>query len=179
MYLQSFVGPWPLLQFRNLFYAEGRTPWTSDHPVSRPLHTHRTTQTQNKCTQTPMPWVGFEPMILAFEWAKTVHASDRAATVIGNVQTSKPKSFTWDFVFSVSVNIMVIIDAEVPPKFWYQFTKIYGVKSQNIVVWKLIPVCILWRVWVLDHFWQPNVACCATEDAVQIGKWVYYNLHQS
>jgi hypothetical protein len=31
-----------------------------------------------------MPRVGFEPMIPAFERAKTVHALDRAATVIGN-----------------------------------------------------------------------------------------------
>jgi hypothetical protein len=29
-----------------------------------------------------MPYVGFEPMILEFEWAKAVHALDRAATVI-------------------------------------------------------------------------------------------------
>jgi hypothetical protein len=32
-----------------------------------------------------MPRVGFEPMIPAFERAKTVYALDRAATVIGNV----------------------------------------------------------------------------------------------
>jgi hypothetical protein len=31
-----------------------------------------------------MPSVGLEPMIPAFETAKTVHALDRAATVIGN-----------------------------------------------------------------------------------------------
>jgi hypothetical protein len=30
-----------------------------------------------------MPRVGFEPMIPVFERAKTVHALDRAATVIG------------------------------------------------------------------------------------------------
>jgi hypothetical protein len=30
-----------------------------------------------------MPWVEFEPMIPAFERAKTVHALDRAATVRG------------------------------------------------------------------------------------------------
>jgi hypothetical protein len=30
-----------------------------------------------------MPWVGFEPMIAAFERAKTVHVSDRAPTMIG------------------------------------------------------------------------------------------------
>jgi hypothetical protein len=29
-----------------------------------------------------MPWVGFEPKFPAFERAKTVHALDRAATVI-------------------------------------------------------------------------------------------------
>jgi hypothetical protein len=50
MALQPFVWPWPLLQFRDLFYTDGRHPWTSDQPVARPLPTHRTTQTQNKCT---------------------------------------------------------------------------------------------------------------------------------
>jgi hypothetical protein len=32
-----------------------------------------------------MPGMGFEPTIPAFEIAKTVHASDRAATVIASV----------------------------------------------------------------------------------------------
>jgi hypothetical protein len=42
MALQPFVGPWPLLQFHNLFfYTVGRTPWTSDQSVARPLPTHR------------------------------------------------------------------------------------------------------------------------------------------
>jgi hypothetical protein len=50
MALKLYVGPWPLLQFRNLFYTVGRTSWTSDQPVSRPLPTYRTTQTQNKRT---------------------------------------------------------------------------------------------------------------------------------
>jgi hypothetical protein len=83
MALQPFVGPWPLLQFCNIFYTDGRTPRTSDQPVARPLPTYRTTQTQNKCTHTSTPWVGFEPMIPAFELAKTIHVLDRAATVIG------------------------------------------------------------------------------------------------
>jgi hypothetical protein len=30
---------------------------------------HRTTQTENKCRQASMPWVGCKPMIPAFEWA--------------------------------------------------------------------------------------------------------------
>jgi hypothetical protein len=42
MALQPYVGPWHLLQFRNLFYTVGRTPWTSDQPVARPgQHKHR------------------------------------------------------------------------------------------------------------------------------------------
>jgi hypothetical protein len=52
-------------------------------PSQGPLPPHRTTETQNKGTQTSMPWVGLEPTIRAFERAKTVHASHRAATAIG------------------------------------------------------------------------------------------------
>jgi Txe/YoeB family toxin of Txe-Axe toxin-antitoxin module len=40
MALQPLVGPSPLLQFRNLFYTDGRTPWTGDQPVERPLPKH-------------------------------------------------------------------------------------------------------------------------------------------
>jgi hypothetical protein len=49
----------------------GRTPWMGDQPVERPLLTHRTTQTQNKCRQTSMPRVEFEPTIPVFEWNTT------------------------------------------------------------------------------------------------------------
>jgi hypothetical protein len=48
-----FVGPWPLLQFPNLFYTDERTPWTSDQPVARPLPTHRTTQTKKRTHKHP------------------------------------------------------------------------------------------------------------------------------
>jgi hypothetical protein len=51
MVLQSFVGSCPILQFRNLFYTVGRTLWTSDQLVARPLPTYRSTQTQNKRKQ--------------------------------------------------------------------------------------------------------------------------------
>jgi hypothetical protein len=68
-----------------ILYTVGRTPWTGDQPVARPLLTHRTTQTQNKSTHTFMPWVEFEPTIPVFERAKTVHALERAATVIRNL----------------------------------------------------------------------------------------------
>jgi hypothetical protein len=68
--------------FLNL-HTVGRTHLTRDQPVARSLHTHRTTQTQNKRTYLSMPRVGFESTIPAFERAKTVHALDRAATLIG------------------------------------------------------------------------------------------------
>jgi hypothetical protein len=54
-----------------------------DQTVAKPLPAHRTAQIQNKGTQTTMPQVSFEPTIPVFERAKTVHALDRAATVIG------------------------------------------------------------------------------------------------
>jgi hypothetical protein len=62
-----------------ILYTIRRTPSTGDQPVTRPLPTHRTTQTQNKRTQISMPWVGFEPTTPAFERAKI----DRAASVVG------------------------------------------------------------------------------------------------
>jgi hypothetical protein len=71
------------LQFLNP-KTVGRTPWTGDQPVAGPLPTHGTTQTQNKRRQTCMPGEGFEPTIPAFEWTKTVHALDRAATETGS-----------------------------------------------------------------------------------------------
>jgi hypothetical protein len=53
-------------------FTDGRIPWTSDLLVARPLHKHRTTQTQNKHKyETSMPFVGFEPTIPASEQAKT------------------------------------------------------------------------------------------------------------
>jgi hypothetical protein len=82
MALQPFVVPWPLLQFLNPIHSRS-TPWTGNQPVARPLPTHRTTRTQNKRTQTSMPRKGFEPTTPVLERAKTVHALDRAATVIG------------------------------------------------------------------------------------------------
>jgi hypothetical protein len=66
------------------FIYSRKIPWTGDQTVARPLPRRRTTQTQNKRRQTCMPRVGFELTIPAFERAKTVNASDRAATLIGS-----------------------------------------------------------------------------------------------
>jgi hypothetical protein len=57
-----------------------------DQPISRPIPVHRAALTQNKRTQTLMPRVGFESTTPVFERAKTVHALDRAATVIGSLR---------------------------------------------------------------------------------------------
>jgi hypothetical protein len=51
-----------------------------------------------------MPWVEFEPMIPVFERAKTVHALDRAATVIGElhvVTATNIQVFTIAFKLSI------------------------------------------------------------------------------
>jgi hypothetical protein len=80
--LQPFVGPRPLFSFL-ILYTAGRAPWTGHQPVAKPLPIHRTTQTHNKPTETSMPRVGFEATTPVFERAKTVHALDCSATVIG------------------------------------------------------------------------------------------------
>jgi hypothetical protein len=79
-------SPLDLGRFFNflILYIVGRTPWTGDQPVARPLPTHRTTQTQNKGIQTSMPVVGTEHIIPVLEWAKTVHALDHTVPVIGD-----------------------------------------------------------------------------------------------
>jgi hypothetical protein len=46
-----------------------------------------------------MSWVGFEPMIPAFERAKTVHALDRAAAVIGSESPSHSPSPSYMIVW--------------------------------------------------------------------------------
>jgi hypothetical protein len=83
MVLQPFVGPWPLFQFLDLFkQSVGLFQWGISQPQGLYLHTGQH-KTQNKSTQTSMPGMGLEPTIPVFEQAKTVHALDRATTVIG------------------------------------------------------------------------------------------------
>jgi hypothetical protein len=68
-----------------ILYTVGRNPWTGDQPFARQLLTHRITQTKNKRTQISMLRVGLEPSISVFEWANTVHALVRMATVTGKL----------------------------------------------------------------------------------------------
>jgi hypothetical protein len=39
--------------FHSDHFIDGRTPWTSDQPVAKPIPKHRTTQTQNKHIHIP------------------------------------------------------------------------------------------------------------------------------
>jgi hypothetical protein len=94
-----------LFCFCNHFYTDGSIPWKSDQPVARPLPTHKTTQTQNKRTQTSMSWMGFEPTIRTFERAKTVHALDRAATVIGATMLILSK-IIYIFFYDIITNLL-------------------------------------------------------------------------
>jgi hypothetical protein len=69
-----------------IFHTVCRTPWIGDQPISRQLPVHMTAQTS-------MPQGGFEPTIPVFERAKTVHALDHAATVIGRILHHTEKQF--------------------------------------------------------------------------------------
>jgi hypothetical protein len=91
-----------------ILYSVGRTPWMGDQPVARSLPTHRTTQTQNKCTQTFMQQVGLEPTIPAFERAKTVHALERAFTVIAKFMQISSIMLTNNTVFTTQNNEKII-----------------------------------------------------------------------
>jgi hypothetical protein len=84
IYLQYFCCTLAISFSSLILYTVGWTTWTGDQPVTRPLPTHRTTETQNRRTQTSMPWVGFEPTISVFQRTETVHISHPAATVIGS-----------------------------------------------------------------------------------------------
>jgi hypothetical protein len=94
----------PLLGLGRFFsflisYTVGRSPWTRDQLVARPLSAYRTTQTRNKRTQIAMPQVGFEPTIPVFGRAKTIHALDLAATVVG-IRQVKVRNYEVDSVGS-------------------------------------------------------------------------------
>jgi hypothetical protein len=90
MALQPFVGSWPLFQFIDLFKQSVGLLGRGISP-SQGSYLHTGQHKQNKRTQTSMPQVGFEPMIPAFEQAKTVHALDRAATVIDSLCYQYPQ----------------------------------------------------------------------------------------
>jgi hypothetical protein len=102
------LGPGSCFSFVTL-YTVGRTH-TWDQPVVRPLLTHRTELTQNKCTQTSLPRVGFELTTPMFERAKTVLALDRAATVI-----SFKISYAYDYIIKLGSKQPEVIQNHLNP----------------------------------------------------------------
>jgi hypothetical protein len=99
----------------------------------RYLHTRQ--HKQNKSIQTSMPWVGFEPMIPAFERAKTVHALDRAATVIGPTLYYPPKSNYFRPHASQSFNLST---------FWNQCSQIAPLNKRRINMEIFIDIQAYW-----------------------------------
>jgi hypothetical protein len=71
-----------------------------------------------------MPWVGFEPTIPVFERAKTVHALDRAATVIGrgNIYTRQKWKTKYEITLEpiVDANIRLRAELKNKVKLWYK-----------------------------------------------------------
>jgi hypothetical protein len=87
MALQPFLS-WILAAFEFLDLIQSRYDSLDGGSARRKAATctHRTARTKNKRTQKSMTQMGFEPMIRVFERAKTIHALDRATTVIGLLQ---------------------------------------------------------------------------------------------
>jgi hypothetical protein len=65
MALQPLVGSRPLFSFL-ILYTFGRTPWTGDQPIARPLLTHRTTQTKNKRIQYKYPCLEWDSNLRSY-----------------------------------------------------------------------------------------------------------------
>jgi hypothetical protein len=91
---------WVLARYLSFltFYTVGRTPWTGDQPVARPLPAHRTAQTQKKRRQISIPRMGFESTIPVFVRAKSVSCliprgrCDRLTMELVRVICSQPVS---------------------------------------------------------------------------------------
>jgi hypothetical protein len=58
-----------------------------------------------------MPRVGFQPMVTAFERAKSVHALDRAATVIGSRRCGKIKipAPAWNLILWSGLSLVSVL----------------------------------------------------------------------
>jgi hypothetical protein len=114
MALQSFVGPWSLFNFLILYTVGCTDSLDGGSARQKPATcTDKTPQTQNIPRQTFMPRVGFEPMILVFERAKTVHTLDSAATVIGHKHwTWLPKKWTCFVLSAVWILIGILFSGQ-------------------------------------------------------------------
>jgi hypothetical protein len=78
MYIFFKLGPTALLLCLDLFFS-----LLIEYTARRKATTYtEDKQTHNKPTQTSIPLLRFEPTVSVLEGAKTVHAFDRAGTVI-------------------------------------------------------------------------------------------------
>jgi hypothetical protein len=86
-WLYSPRGPWPLIfSFMIILQTVGLLGRVISLSKGLYLDTGQHKHRKNAYRyQTSMPCVGFEPMIPASEQAKTVHALDLSATVIGQI----------------------------------------------------------------------------------------------
>jgi hypothetical protein len=80
---QPFVGPLRGFLVFYLIHSRYDSLDGGSVRIKAATCTYRTPETQNKCTQTFMPRVVFEPTIQVLQRVKTVHALDSATTVIG------------------------------------------------------------------------------------------------
>jgi hypothetical protein len=84
-------------------YTIGRTPWTSDRPVARPLPKYRTTQTQNKRAHTHTPNIHARSGTRTHDHGvrasgdssslRSLGYRDRAYGLIGDIRTFRHMTF--------------------------------------------------------------------------------------
>jgi hypothetical protein len=112
MAIPAHSGSRPLIQFRNLFYTDGGTPWTSDQPVARPLPTHRTTQ--HKRVHTP-----------------NIHAPNGIRTP----RSQRPRERKQFTPCLTNIGLSVTLH-EVQIEYIYNFSKVvYGIKMTRHKIW--------------------------------------------
>jgi hypothetical protein len=132
-----FVGPWPLLQFRNLCYTDGMTPRTSDQPVARPRYLH-TGQHKHRINAYPNTHVlsGIRTHNPSFR-VKTIHALYRAATVIGAfllISFDNMNQIHSD-ALGASIRSNIKINASVLPYvLWFSVWKILALPGVQVIL---------------------------------------------
>jgi hypothetical protein len=126
-------------------FTDGRTPWTSDQLVARPLHKHRTTQTQNKHIHIQNIHVlcGIGTHDPGFRTSEeSIHPLDRSATVTGeNIFTYlKISRLQWKYLqFTHCLSCS-------PPKLYYVHclptaVEIEGSDLKPGALWKFSTAC--------------------------------------
>jgi hypothetical protein len=83
--LPHMLGPDLSFNIIIFFCTDGRTPWTGNQPIARPLPTQDKTKQNKRTHRHPcLEWDSNPRSQRSNERPKTVHALDRAATVAGS-----------------------------------------------------------------------------------------------